>query len=220
MSPALDGPGIPNAQGASLAPPMEDGRIWIDYAITPNLRLLYWQRYFLFPFNDYSVYDPRFGVRLMQVFDVPGLTTTYDFYALPGISQMARSADRIFEIGSRTNTTYAIPRTKWDIGFVSELNVPIYGSVTQSKRLWGVLAPWASYKISNSFSTQHYFMFPVKFQQNTLAWDITGMPFVQNGVGWSATSALWFGAFFNNYMFAAPKLANTWMSLWVNISFL
>jgi len=222
MTPAINGTNIPTPQGGTLAPTLVEGRVWLDYAFTEKYRLFFWQRYFYFPFNDFSLYDPRIGFRWMQVFDIPGLTTTYDFYFLPGISQMAQDDNRILELGIRTNTTYSIPSSRWDLGIVTEVNAPFYQSGLnggdQTKKLWGVLAPWTSYKISKYFSTQHWFMFPFKFQQGSFSWDITGMPFVQNGIGWIASEAVWIGAFLNNYLFTAPTLQNTWMSIWLNLS--
>lgn len=220
MTPSLGGPLIPGPDGEGLAPASVDGRVWVDYALTQKFRLLYWQRYFIFPFNDYSIYDPRIGVRLLEIFDIPGLSTTYDFYFLPGISAMAQQANRVLEVGVRTNNTYLIPHSSWTLGMVTEMNADFYDGFNSGKSLWGVLAPWTSYKLSNHFSTQHWFVFPAKYEKGSLVWDATGMPFVQNGIGWNASESVWIGAFLNNYLFTSPTFQNTWASIWLNFTFI
>jgi hypothetical protein len=220
MSPALGGPSVPTVDGESLVSDFVDGRVWMDYALTPKYRILYWQRYFAFSFKEYSLYDPRIGFRWMQVFDVPGLTTTYDFYFLPGVSKLAEDSNRFLELGIRTNTSYEIPRSRWTVGVVTETNLSFYKQSQQAKNLWGVLAGMASYRLSSKLSTQHWFMFPIKYQQDSFAWDATRNPFVQNGLGWSATEAVWIGVFLNTYLLAAPTLQNTWASVWLNLAML
>lgn len=220
MTPSLRSANIPNANGSPLAPTNIDGRVWLDCGLTPKYRVLFWQRYFIFPTGEISPYDPRIGFRIVNAFDIPHLSTVYDFYILPGITRMAHDVNRIFEFGVRANTTYSIPKSRWDTGLLFEMNATLYGEASQRKQVWGFFAPWTSYKISSRFSTQHWFTFPVKYQQGSLAWDITGMPFVQNGIGFSASKSVWIGMFLNNYLLAAPTLQNTWTSLWLNFSFI
>jgi hypothetical protein len=218
MSPALSGSSIPGPRGERLAPALIDSRIWMDYKLTHKLRMFYWQRYFIFPFNDYSIYDPRIGLRLTDLIGIQGISTTYDIYILPGLSKLADAAGRYFEVGFRTNTAYRLPESRWDLGFVSELNASFYRSGMQGKSVWGVLAPYVSYTLSQKFSTQHWFMFPVKYENETLGWDVTGMPFVQNGIGWAASNEIWLGVFLNNYLATKPSLENSWVSVWLNLT--
>jgi hypothetical protein len=86
----------------------------IDYPITERLRILYYQRayFFLGRDNDFSggqlvLRDPRFGIRMAKVFDVPGLNTLYDVYIQPKATyNPVLSTKNNYEIGFRTNTNY------------------------------------------------------------------------------------------------------------------
>jgi hypothetical protein len=47
MTPALQGDGasVPDASGNALTGASLDGRVWTDYELASNWKLLYWQRY-------------------------------------------------------------------------------------------------------------------------------------------------------------------------------
>lgn len=121
MTPALQGSSsaIPSSDGSDYIPTTLFNIFSADYEITPNYRLLYYQRVFLLlttnsGFQGMSLFgrDPRFALRRTQIFDVPNLNTSYDLYFQPGISNNQISGGNRFEVGFRTNTNYTPPGTR------------------------------------------------------------------------------------------------------------
>ena len=224
MSPAISGDhkGIPTSDGFKLAPANIDGRFWIDYEISENMKFLYWQRYFGSFDNGFLLKDPRIGIRKLRFFEVAGLETTYDLFIQPGITPASQDTGRAIDIGTRTNTLFHLPKSNFSIGILAELVGSIYGKQTTANDMSGFFIPYLTYDFNSVFSTQHYFVFPIKHEIGTSAthfqWDFTGMPFMQTGLGINVNRSIWVGLFLNNYLVAIPSLSNTWASSWISFS--
>jgi hypothetical protein len=226
MTPQLlgDQKSIPDSNGNSLASMNLDGRLWADYEFIHNWRVLYWQRYIVAPGFGFQFYDPRFGIRFTQLLESARLATTVDIYVLPGVSQFATDANRHYSLGARFSSSYIIRESHWTVGAVLEMNYNVYHTGTTGADMTGFIVPYFSYAISSIFATQHWFVFPIKHNQGDaplqLSWDLTGMPFVQNGIGVKVAKPVWVGVFINNYLLTLPNASITWASLWLNLSFL
>ncbi len=233
MTPALAGKStsVPAADGSVFAPTNAFNIAWVDYEIAPNTKLVYWQRFnvnFASQVAGQGVHaiarNPRFAFRRLNVFNSDSVTTTYDLYVQPGVAPEATSAsaNRSFEFGVRTNTSYAFPSSKWTIGLISETTGSLSSRGGAGADFYGWFMPWASYDFTKVFSTQHYVTLNYMHDRGT-SWSqlqLDGMPYIQNGIGVNITEKIWAAAFLNNYLTTAPTLENSWASLWVSTSFL
>lgn len=234
MSPGLSRSesSVPHYAGGPLVPAFLSGIFWTDYEFATDLKLLYFQKYTL-DFSGASTpsgvggrfLDPRFAVRASQVFKVTGMDTDYDLFVQPGVTAgFMPQPGRSFDVGIRTNTQYSIPASRFSVGAIAELTTTFYSEASQGADLSGLFVPWVSYQLSQKFFTQHYVVAPFKHRQgdrlDDLRWDITGMPYVQNGVGVSVGESTFVAVLLNNYLLTTPTLENTWASLWVSIKFM
>jgi hypothetical protein len=221
--------------GTPLMPTNAFNIFWTDYEIAKDWKLVYWQRAQIYfaetrtaTAPDATLRNPRFGIRKVNVFKVPNLQTTYDFFLQPGLATEGRSdiKGRSYEFAIRTNTSYNFPGTRWNTGLITEMTVSMASEMTEAAsknaNFYGWAMPWLSYDLSSHVSTQHYAT--VNFQQlrnssRLLHWD-DPMPYIQNGVGFDLNSSIWAAAFINNYLGTAPTLANTWASVWLTLKVL
>jgi hypothetical protein len=203
MTNTLGQNGIAYPQGDIFSPSFVSGRVVVDYRIAPETRLFYWQAYFLSGFQHAILANPRLGLRLTQLFDVAHLKTLYDFYVLPSLSGF-------FTVGSRMNHAYSL-FAHFDLGLVMEWNFKM-------AKFSGLFVPWLSYRFSSCFSTQHWLVFPLQYVHKKWSFSDMGMPFVQNGIGYTYSSSVFFAFFVNNYLFAVPMSKNTWFSVWIDIA--
>jgi hypothetical protein len=231
MSPGLKdaSTSVPEPDGTALMETNLFNIVWADYEIAPDTKVVYWQR-FTVNFTptsasqglDAVARNPRFALRRVNVFKTPGLDTTYDIYIQPGIATEAKSSDRNMEFGSRTNTSYQFPKSRFSIGAVTELTFSIARNpVTTGANLYGWAMPWVNYELNKTFSTQHYATINLMHGRGTrgLQLDLP-KPYVQNGIGAGITKDIWMAAFINNYVTTAPSLKNTWASLWLAMNIL
>jgi hypothetical protein len=232
MTPAFSGNpfAIPTPGGDPLSSHNISSFFWTDYQIGDELRFLYFQKHVVnfaaLNSNSSGIIfrNPRFAIRKTKVFDHPNILSVYDFYLQPGIAPEAdpSQAGRAFEVGFRTNTTYALPGSNWNIGFISEFTYAFLNKSTGSD-MYGGLTPWLSYTISKRFKTNHNltvnFLHPkgdtlFGFQPDT------PLPYIQNGVGFNVSDSLSASFLLNNYLSALPSIQNTWASVWLNVIFL
>jgi hypothetical protein len=233
MAPAFDGntDSVPRSDGSPYAPSNTFNIFWADYEIAPNLKVVYWQRMLVFLNSNpqfqgvqFLPRDPRFALRFTQVFNVPDLTTTYDvFFQLPFTDNVLSNRNNI-ELGFRTNTSYAFPKSHWSIGLVQEFTTAYFGG-RGGARAFGWAMPWASYELTKTFSTQTALSFPFQNRRSNpswteFVWDDPGSAYIQNGIGINVTNQVWMAVFLNNYLFAPVSLNNTWASLWLSLTIL
>jgi hypothetical protein len=236
MSPSLEGlsgktTAVPTAEGGEMAPTNVFNIAWMDYEVAPNYRIVYWQRFnvFLAPSaNDsgtrFIPRNPRFAFRRTNIFNSEKIVSTYDVYIQPGLAPEAASpgANRSFEFGIRTNTSYTFSDSKWSIGAVTETTGSLSTRGGAGADFYGWFMPWASYELSKIFSTQHYLTLNYMHNRGN-SWsklELDGLPFIQNGIGINVTEKIWAAIFLNNYLFPTPTLQNTWTSIWLSTSFL
>lgn len=235
MTPSVQSQNVPDHEGGDLTPSNLYGYFWIDYEITRNWRLLYWQRELL-EFSggptgsgmQLAFWDPRFGIRKTQVFDLAGLTTNYDFFIQPGITASSVEKGKYFDLGFRTNTNYAIPQSRWSIGLLTELFAGVYSSEKfnpNTTNFSGFVSPWINYNLTDTISTQHWLLLPFQHRMGDplfqLSWDMpTNMAVVQNGIGIDLSDSLWVSVLLNTYLNKPPTLQTSWLSLWVSMTYL
>ena len=232
MSPSAASPSVPASDGADLSPSNLYGFFWLDYEVFKNWRILYHQRELLeFSGAPTSLgiggrfFDPRFGIRRSQVFDIPGLVTNYDWFIQPGITADAASSGKQFETGIRTNTNYTVPKSRWSVGMISELVAGFYDRGGMGSDFYGFFSPWVNYNLSATVSTQHWILIPFQHRSgdswSQFSWDMpTNGPVIQNGIGVDVTDSIWISGLVNNYLNSEPTLKNTWLSIWVSVSFI
>ncbi len=242
MTPAFQGhtDSVPSPDGTPFLPSNLFNILWADYEIGNNLRIVYWQRTYIFltsnpEFQGFQVFprDPRFAVRFTQVFNNPNLTTTYDAFFQPQLTnnvgifpqEVTRNIfcnRNILELGFRTNTTYQFPGSRWSIGMVQEWTNAFFGG--KGPRYFGWANPWVNYQFSKAYSVQSAFFFPIQNkradQPDHITWDVPGGAYVQNGFSMSVNDRLSVSLLLNNYLFEPLSWRNTWMSVWVSLAFL
>ena len=229
MFPALQGTGgfVPKPGGRPFVPPFLSTQVGIDFEIDPQLRLFYLQKGLLIwpkvsggPMGGRPL-DPRFGIRKTQVLDLPQVTSEYDFFIQPGIfSAFVNQPGRSFDLGIRLTHRYEIPHSKWSVGLNFETVYTFYKEDTVSSDLTGLLAPWASYRLSQKFATQHWIYGFYRHLRNTpmskLEWDITEMPYFQNGITFYPSGSVQVSGLINCYLFELPSLNTIWGSIWIS----
>ncbi len=221
---------VPKPDGSKYAPANLFNIVWTDYEIGQNLRLFYWQRFIVtlnsnsdFQALEYLPRDPRFGIRFLQVFDAPGLSTSYDLFLQPNVTANQISNRNFLEFGFRTSTSYTIPKSHLSLGLVQEYTMAYLGG--EGPRSYGWAMPWFSYELSKTFSTQTAFSFPIQNLRKEadwlkFVWDAPGSAYVQNGIGVNVSQQVWVAFFINNYLFAPLSWNNTWASMWVSLTLL
>lgn len=229
MTPAFDGnpKSVPTPEGKSLMATNTFTSAWTDYEFAKDWRALYWQRVNVNfagapTANGMNVVarNPRFALRRTSVFNVPNLSTTYDIYIQPGLAPEATTAGRTFEGGFRTNTSYVVPHSILSFGAITEFTLSYSNQGGPGPDWYGWAMPWVSVEISKVFSTQHYATVNFMHERNGgLVYDLP-MPYIQNGIGINISKEVWTAVFLNNYLVAAPQANNTWMSVWLSLSFL
>jgi hypothetical protein len=234
MAPAIQGNSgsVPDTDGSRLMSTNTFNIAWMDYEIAKDWKIVYWQRFivnFASPAGDFnlSTYtrNPRFAIRRVNFFSNPNISSTYDLYIQPGLGDEAApsAAGRTVEGGFRTNTSYVVPRSKWNIGAITEFTVSYSKTNTTDANIYGWAMPWMSYDLTPTFSTQHYAT--INFQHlrgkniDRIDWDYP-MPYTQNGIGINVSKVVWASIFINNYLTTAPTLKNTWASLWIALTLL
>ena len=229
MLPALQGTGgfVPKPQGRPFVPPFLSAQIGVDFEVLPNLRAFYLQKGLLIwpkisggPFGGRPL-DPRVGVRKTQVFEVQNLTSEYDFFIQPGLySAFVTQPGRSFDLGIRLSHRYSILNTNLTVGLNFEAVYTFYREQSSSSDLTGVLAPWASYSLSQKFSTQHWIYGFYRHMRHTpisqFEWDITEMPYIQNGITFRASESVQISGLVNCYLLEVPKLNTLWSSIWIS----
>ena len=229
MSPSFQGGtgAIPGSDGKGLAPSLMTGFFWADFEVSPNYKILYFQRNTL-TFSNFGgasefqlkLQDPRFGLRRTQLFDVPGLITQYDFYVQPGVTAESRARGRQFDLGVRTFNRYSFQGSRFSIGAVTDVAFSRFDSGRDGADLSGTLVPFISYSISARVSTQHWFVLPFQHKSSGFSFDFPFMPLTQNGVNIDLSKTASVSLMLNHYLLVAPTLKNTWASLWVNFALL
>jgi hypothetical protein len=232
MSPAFKGnpSSVPYPDGRQFTPGILYNIFWADYEFAPNYKVVYWQRAIITLNSNQNFQnaifprDPRFALRRTKVFDIPRLDTTFDVYIQPRVMQNMFTTKNHFEVGFRTNSSYAFPRSKWNIGLISEFTTGYLDPTGKGARAFGWAMPWASYDWTSKFSTQHYVTLPVANSRDScwrhFAWDDPSLPYIQNGISYSLSSTLTTSVFLNNYLMTKPSLKNTWASVWLSLAFL
>jgi hypothetical protein len=86
----------------------------------------------------------------------------------------------------------------------------------------GLGVAWASYRLNDKLSTQHWGVGTFRRERggSALEWDYPGEPYAQNGVGYQLTPRVWTAVLLNNYLMTAPTLRNSWISAWFSINVL
>ncbi len=232
MTPSFSGNGdsVPKPNGSRYAPAHLFNIVWTDYEISRNFRLFYWQRFILtlnanpdFQPFQYLPRDPRFGARWTQVFDVPGLSTSFDVFIQPNVTANKISNQNIVEFGFRTNTSYAIPQSRWSLGLIQEFTSSYLGG-GRGPQAYGWVMNWFSYEFSPVFSTQTAFSVPFQnYRGDSLAkwtWDAPGGPYMQNGIGINLNKDVSVAFLLNNYLSQPISMRNTWASMWVSLTIL
>jgi len=232
MVPAFDGntSAVPRPDGSRFIPGNLFNIAWADYEVGNHLRIFFWQRFIItlnsnsqFSGMHYLPRDPRFGVRWLQVFDVPELSTTYDVFIQPNITNNAASNLNVMEFGFRTNTSYAIPHSRWSLGLVQEFTASYFSGGT-GPQAYAWVAPWFNYELSPTFSLQSSFFVPVQNLRDRpvldLTWDSPGGPYMQSGIGINLSQQVSLSFLLNNYLNAPISLKNTWASMWLSLTIL
>ncbi len=228
MAPSLSGQvgTIPNPEGGVLIPSNFFGIAWADYELKKNFRVFYWQRAMItfepFRGENYFPRDPRFGVRWLQVFDVPGLNTTYDVFLQPNITNNGISNLNILEFGFRTNTSYSIPQSRFNIGLVQEYTSSYFWG--SGARSYGWVSPWASFDLNPTFYLMSSMVMTftnaredpwLRFKDD---WPWT--PYIQTGIGVNVNDKLSMNLLLNNHLTAPLNMHNSWASMWMSYSLL
>ncbi len=233
MSPAFQGNplSVPKANGTVYSPAFIQNISWIDYEMINGWKLLYSQKLNMNLAGKQSLSvtakNPRFGIRKSQVWKSSYLLTDYDLYLQPawGAKVLPPSTQQSFESGFKTSTTYIFPHSQWTIGFLTDIVFSFYSQNENSvgPNVYGGVQSWTSYRINSKWSTQHWIHLPFFQKSGTgISWDGgTGVqPYVQNGICFEMSPTVSMSAFINMHLLAAPRLQNTWASLWLNLAVL
>lgn len=203
---------------------------WADFEIGKDTKLLYWQRAFVFVNNpngfqgvDVTPRNPRFALRKTNVIPVQNLSTTFDFYVQLGLGKEANRAGRNFEVGFRTSSSYAFPKSNWSVGLTTEVT-GAYSKFDDGRGadLYGWVGPWASYEISETFSTIHAWLYNfqhVRGQPIGLQID-TPMPYMQNGFNVSVNKDATVSFLINHYTQELFAWRATSGSVWLSYNLL
>ncbi len=237
MSPAVDGPenSVPSADGSTPLDPTNIFHIlWTDYEFKKNFRLLYFQRLQSNLTENSNApsgtawSDPRFALRMTDFFASKQWTTTLDLYYHAPTSDSSRTINRTGEVGAQWAGLYSIPRNRWSVGFLSEIRRSFFSTSGSGGSTWsGFVAPRAQYEINSKLTTQHWLVAPYRQVRaagseidGAWRWGYPYKPFLQNGLGWTATEQIWLGLLVNNYVGERPTLSNTWASAWLSLTVL
>ncbi len=231
MSPAFMGntESTPLPSGMPYKPVTGYSILNATYEFAPNYQFVYWQKFattFTSNFESQGVQFfprvPRFALRKTSILDVSNLTTAFDFYVQPGIIQNAFWSKNYFEIGLRTNWNYAIPKSNWAVGILTEFTTAYLDPKGQGSRAYGWVNPFAIYSLNSRFSTQHWLYVPIDNPRSGRFWhfayDDPGKPYVQNGISYKLSSGAEATLLLNNYLFTKPSWRNTWASLWLSFN--
>lgn len=228
-------------QTPSAATPLKDGKpndpinaftiFQADYEFLSNTRFLYFQR---MPYNfnkipgaegnDLTFSDPRFALRLTNFIPSKSIISTVDFYTQPGFSKGSANIERKGDLGIQTNIKYK--NSGWTVGNILDVRHSFFLKNGKGNDWTGFAAPYITKDLNSKWSTQTWFSFPWKHARNTdirmknMLWNSPGSPYIQNGLGYSATDSLWVGALVNNFILVKPTLQNTWASLWISVTLL
>jgi len=230
MSPSL-GNGdrfVPFPSGEAFVPAFLSAQVGMDYEVFPNYRFFYLQKGLaILPQNPSSgvsgrFLDPRFGLRRTNFFLTPGLLTEYDLFVQPGLTgAFIKQINRSFDLGMRLTNRYSIPSSNWTIGSNFEMISTFFSNTSTSSDVSGLFAVYGSYRISSIVATQHWFYSFYKHQRGDplfrFSWDITGQPYLQNGISVRYSKELTLSFLINQYAFISPKLQNMWASLWIAV---
>lgn len=221
---------VPHSNGSQLLPTNTFNIAWIDYKIAENYYILYWQRAVLTLASigqqgmNITPRNPRFALRRTQIFNVPNLSTTYDFYIQPGLAPEATTAGRKLEVGFRTSTAYSFPSSKWSIGMVTEFTTA-YSAGTQEggADVYGWLMPWVNYSFSSVLSAQLYLPYNFQHIRRNAWYDFeldTPHPYSQAGLGVNFSDSVSASFLLNTYLNVTPTLKTSWASVWLSIAFM
>jgi hypothetical protein len=233
MTPHLSGDStsVPNADGSELIGTNLLGFFWLDYRFTEGFRFLYYQRHqvLLDKTESHStvqtpLLDPRFGVR-QDINSTSGLNGYIDYFFQPGITPRSKTEGKQFDVGTNINLTYPLPASRWSIGTTTELTASYCTQEEECSDFAASFAPFLSYTLSNRLSSQHWLLFPFQHLKGNpaqkLSWDMpTNGPIMQNGIGFTMSDQLWLALLLNNHLTEPPQLRNTWLSLWINLTFI
>ena len=235
MTPSITGGtgSIPWEDGKALLPTNLLNIVWADYEIAKDIRVGYWQRMNVNLISSprgngvHTVMrNPRFAIRKLNVYNVVGLNTIYDFYVQPGFAPESRpdAMGRSLEFGFRTSHAYPIPASRFNVGLVTEVTKAFSFNGDPVANVYGWAMPWTSYDLSKTFSTQH--IMSVSFQQLSkdpwyrVVHDYPMPLAIQNGIGINLSENISTSLLVNNYLNTAPTLKNTWASLWLMMTIL
>jgi glutamate carboxypeptidase len=221
---------VPKPGGLSFVPAFFAGQVRLDAEIAPHYRVFYLQKGLaIYPQQEGAeptgrLLDPRLGLRRTEVFSVPNLTTGFDLFVQPGLAQaFIRQPNRILDLGMRLENRYEFPASNWNIGGNFEFVTTFFNQPTEAADISGTLALYSSYRISRLFATQHWITSFYKHQSGDpllkFSWDITGMPYFQNGISVTPTKECALSLLLNHYAFELPSLPSMWISLWTSIKF-
>lgn len=231
---------VPSSDGGTFAPVNVTSYTWLSYDLTDKWSVVYWQNTEL-DFNSIPdgepdensltvsrvgssmrLFDPRFALRNTLDFGFNGWSLTTDFFLEPGVTDESRESYRQMGVGIRNVFNAPLQSSRFTLGVALEHTFGVYGSdATEINTLRGSVNPSVSYNFNDTFSTQHYVFLPYTLTQGAegtsrWAWDMGGLPFVQNGIGANLAEGLSVTLMLNQYIGAPLTLKNTWASLWFN----
>lgn len=182
--------------------------------------------------TTFSWTDPRIGYRAMDIFSTTDKTNRglrsfnpliahVDLYFMPKLySQDPDQQKKNLEFGTRITMTHAILRSHWTIGMNSEINYRQYTRFMKPSRFSGSLVSWATYQLLQSLSTIHSFVTLYRISNSKVTLSPQDKPFVSNGLRFKLLKDLILTSALNNYATVKPTLANSWLTLGVQLSLL
>ncbi len=220
---------VPKSSGDLLIPMFTLSQFGIDEEVMPSWRLFYLQKIRVLwgTIGENTIltqfFDPRFGIRKTKLFGESAWQSELDFFIHPGFNRtILVQSQRLLDLGLRMTNRYPVPGTAWVVGGNFELVSTLYRAGSRDADWSGVLSLMASYRISSLVSTQSWIYGFYKHKKGEsltqFYWDITDLPFLQNGLSLSVSQNFTVSWMLNQYLGVTPSLNNMWMSLWLSMN--
>ncbi len=220
---------VPKSTGDGLIPAFTLSQLGMDEEFAPGWRGFYLQKFRVI-WNSVGenailpqLFDPRFGIRKTRLFGDSDWQSELDFFIHPGLNRtILIQSQRLLDLGVRMTNRYSIPGTRLTVGGNFELVSTLYRADSRDADWSGVLSVMASYRLSPVIATQSWIYGFYKHKKgdsmDQFFWDITDLPFFQNGLSFDLSKNLTVSVMHNQYLGVVPHLNNMWMSLWLTMS--
>lgn len=203
---------------------------WLDGPLAGDYRWVYWQAFFLkmqaSRFGKIDLANPRFALRRDNFFESGGKARSrLDLFYQPGWSAL-NPAPLLGQLGVRSDSSYR-PESGgcWSFDLLAEATWNFYTASSLSSgysmsTFSGMFFPTVQYRLSEKMGWSTGMAFFAKWRRVDQKWVLGAPPYLQNGLTWSVSQTVWVAGLVNHYLQVAPRLKNTWGSLWVSLKVL